>query len=196
MTGWIALGVYVAGFALTARIAFAMSDGSDRGEDRFSSVVIGLIWPIAAVIFAAIAVLALPTAGVKTRRDRREDAETARWEMGKLATRTAELEAENERLRQQQAQGRLRQVQPDRPVGHVLALRLGPAHLGLGNRLTPAGGACPGPRVPDGVIRALRAPSALGAALDEMLLRPGVDQARRGVVLAGEFLQRHLPARV
>ena len=65
MTGWIALGVYVAGFALTARIAFAMSDGSDRGEDRFSSVVIGLIWPIAAVIFAAIAVLALPTAGVK-----------------------------------------------------------------------------------------------------------------------------------
>jgi len=100
MTGWIVLGVYLAGFVLTARIAFAMSDGSDRDDDRFSSVLIGLIWPIAGAVFAVCALLALPTAGVKTRRDRHEDAETARWERDKLATRTAELEAENERLRQ------------------------------------------------------------------------------------------------
>src|ERR1019366_3373725 len=86
--------------------------------------------------------------------------------------------------------------QADRPVGHVLAFRLHPAHLGLGNRLAATSWAGPGPRVVNGVDRAVRAPAALGAVLDEELLRPRVDQASARVILVAELLECPLADRI
>lgn len=97
--GWLALVIYVAGFAVTARIVFATSDGHDRAEDRFGAVCLGLIWPLALAAVTIWAMVTLPTLGAKTRLDRRARAAAAERERHNLAARTAQLEAENERLR-------------------------------------------------------------------------------------------------
>jgi hypothetical protein len=99
MPGWVFLIIYAAGFVITARIMFMTSDGEDRAEDRFVAVCVGLIWPLALAVFAGCFLLALPTLGAKTRQDRRAQAAAAGRERDALAARTAELEAENERLR-------------------------------------------------------------------------------------------------
>lgn len=99
LPGWIALAVYVTGFVITARIYVMTSD--EKQFARFDGTIVGLIWPIAAVFAIVLGLLALPTLGARTRRER---AETAKWEREKRETRVAELEAENERLRLQQEQ--------------------------------------------------------------------------------------------
>jgi len=99
LPGWALLVIYVSGFVITARVMFMTSDGEDRAEDRFASVCVGLMWPFALAIFAVGALAALPTLGAKTRGDRRVRAAAAERERRRLAVRTAELEAENERLR-------------------------------------------------------------------------------------------------
>ncbi len=97
--GWVALAIYAAGFVITARVMFMTSDGYDRAEDRFGAVCVGLIWPLALAVFAVRGLAALPTLGAKTKLDRQVRAAAARRERHNLAVRTAELEAENERLR-------------------------------------------------------------------------------------------------
>lgn len=103
MPPWVALAIYAAGFVITARVAFMVSDGEDRAEDRFGSVCVGLVWPLVLAVLAVCALLALPTLGAKTSRERRERAAVAereRWNLAaRAAARTAELEAENDRLR-------------------------------------------------------------------------------------------------
>jgi hypothetical protein len=103
---WIALGVYVAGFAVTARVYYAMlDDGSDESRRRAQSGCIGIIWPLVAAAAVLWLLVTLPTRGVKIKHDRQIARETAEWEHEKRATRiagrNAELEAENERLRRQ-----------------------------------------------------------------------------------------------
>jgi hypothetical protein len=97
---WIALAVYAAGFVITARVYFATADYETGSDTRVAAAVLGLIWPAALIGFAIMGLLALPTLGVKTRAQRREEAVTAEWERGKRDTRIADLEAENDRLRQ------------------------------------------------------------------------------------------------
>lgn len=99
LPGWALLAIYAAGFVITARVMFMTSDGEDRAEDRFASVCVGLIWPLVLVIFIACGLVALPTLGAKTKRDRQVRAAAAERERRRLTARTAELEAENERLR-------------------------------------------------------------------------------------------------
>jgi Na+/proline symporter len=103
MPGWALAVIYAAGFVITARIMFMTRDSGDRAEDRFASVCVGLIWPLALAVFIICGLAALPTLGAKTGRERREQAVTAARERHNLAVRaaarTAELEAENERLR-------------------------------------------------------------------------------------------------
>jgi hypothetical protein len=99
MPGWAFLAIYVAGFVVTARILFMTSDGEDRAEDRFAAVCVGLIWPLAVAVFALCGLAVLPTLGAKTKRDRRAQAVIAERERHNLAVRTAQLEAENDRLR-------------------------------------------------------------------------------------------------
>lgn len=100
MPPWAALTIYAAGFVITARVMFMTSDGEDRAEDRFASVCVGLIWPLALAIFAVGALITLPTLGAKTRGDRRVRAAVAERERQRLAGRIADLEAENDRLRE------------------------------------------------------------------------------------------------
>jgi hypothetical protein len=100
MPGWAALAIYAAGFVVTARIMFATSDGEDRAEDRFGAVCVGLIWPLVLTILAVCALFTLPTLGAKTRLDRRVQAQAAERERHNLGARIAELEAENDRLRE------------------------------------------------------------------------------------------------
>ena len=99
MPTWVALVIYAAGFVITARVMFMTSDGEDRAEDRFAAVCVGLIWPLALAVFVLCGLVALPTWGAKTRRDRQVRAASAERERRRLAARTADLEAENERLR-------------------------------------------------------------------------------------------------
>jgi hypothetical protein len=100
MPPWVALVVYAAGFVITTRRFFITSDGEDRDGDRFGAVCVGLIWPIIFAYLAVWALLALPTLGAKTRLDRRVRAQAAGREHHNLAARIAELEAENDRLRE------------------------------------------------------------------------------------------------
>jgi uncharacterized membrane protein YdfJ with MMPL/SSD domain len=100
MPPWAALAIYAAGFVITARAVFMTSDGQDRAEDRFGAVCVGLIWPLALAVLAVCALCALPTLGAKTRGDRRVRAAAAERERRRLAVRIAELEAENDRLRE------------------------------------------------------------------------------------------------
>ncbi len=95
MPPWVALAIYAAGFVIAARVAFSRSDDGDR----FDSVVTGLLWPIVLAVLATCMLLALPTLGAKTKRDRRVRAAAVEQERRRLAARTAELEAENDRLR-------------------------------------------------------------------------------------------------
>ena len=99
MPPWLALVIYAAGFAITARIYFATDGGEDRAEARFASVCAGLIWPLVLAGVTVCALLALPTLGARTRLDRQMRAASAERERHRLAARTAELEAENDRLR-------------------------------------------------------------------------------------------------
>lgn len=99
MPGWALAAIYAAGFVITARVYFMTSDGEDRAEDRFAAVCVGLIWPLALAILTVCALCALPTLGAKTKRDRLVRAAAAKREHQRLADRTAELEAENDRLR-------------------------------------------------------------------------------------------------
>jgi hypothetical protein len=91
---WVALGVYVAGFIITARIAYATSGFPAHEDDRLGAICIGLFWPLALAIFIIGGLLALPTLGVKTRQDRWELAHARERERKRLAARIAELEAE------------------------------------------------------------------------------------------------------
>ena len=96
MTGWIILGVYLAGWIIAARkIAVYMIndagkitavDAEDRILGRLLGFVIGLAWPI--LLLAALVTGKLP----KTDRELRDEA-TVR------DARIADLERENERLR-------------------------------------------------------------------------------------------------
>ena len=79
---WIAPAIYIAGFVVTARLAARYFAGDDGAEARFNATILGLIWPAALVIFCVVALLALPTLGVKTARDRQRKTETAEWEAG------------------------------------------------------------------------------------------------------------------
>jgi hypothetical protein len=99
LPGWAFLAIYAAGFVITARVVFMTSDGEDRAEDRFAAVCVGLIWPLALAVFTAMALVALPTLGAKTRMDRQVRAAAAERERRELAARIAGLEAENDRLR-------------------------------------------------------------------------------------------------
>jgi Na+/proline symporter len=92
VSGWIALAVYVIGFAVTARVAAVHMD--DDEDARLHATIVALIWPIALAIFCVIGILSLPTLGVTTLRDRQRKAETAEWERGKREARLAELERE------------------------------------------------------------------------------------------------------
>lgn len=94
--GWVILGVYVAGFVIAVRLYLRFADDDDA---RFNGTIIAFIWPLALVGLAVSGLLSLSMWGVKTPSERRAEAVTAEWERQKLATRTAELEAENERLR-------------------------------------------------------------------------------------------------
>jgi Na+/proline symporter len=96
--GWPSLAIYVAGVVVTARIFYATSD-EDDGETRFVAFIVGLIWPLALAVLALGALAALPTLGARTRRDRQVRAAAGEREHRRLAARTAELEAENDRLR-------------------------------------------------------------------------------------------------
>jgi Na+/proline symporter len=96
MPPWVALAIYAAGFVITSRRCFVTDDSEDRGDARLTSVGIGLIWPLLLAFFAVCGLLALPTLGAKTGRERAVLAEEKRQ---RLAARTAELEAENDRLR-------------------------------------------------------------------------------------------------
>ena len=100
MTGWIFLAVWAAGFVIAARkIAYALiadderdgkpSDWGDRAALRFFGVLAGLVWPL--ILVAAVVTGKLPKTSVQLRAERE-----------KLAREIAELEAENERLQQQQ----------------------------------------------------------------------------------------------
>jgi hypothetical protein len=100
MPGWACLAIYAAGFVIAARVMFMTSDGVDRAEDRFGSFCVGLIWPLALAAIAVWGLAVLPTLGAKTRRDRQLRAAAAERERQRLATRIAELEAENDRLRE------------------------------------------------------------------------------------------------
>jgi hypothetical protein len=100
--GWLELGVYVAGFIVAARLFYATSEvDDDLAENRLAAIGVGVFWPVLLALVIVWGILNLPTLGVKTRRDRAIEAETERWEQDKRATRIAELEAENELLRQQ-----------------------------------------------------------------------------------------------
>jgi Na+/proline symporter len=99
MPPWVALVIYAAGFAITARVMFMTSDGEDRAEDRLGSVCAGLIWPLVLAVFIVCGLVALPTLGAKTKGDRQVRAAAAERERRSLAARIAELEAENERMR-------------------------------------------------------------------------------------------------
>ncbi len=114
MTGWIVLGVYVAGVFAAARLVYVFwADDPDDG--RFYAVLAALIWPLALAIVAVLGLLSLPLLGAKTQAERRQaaaarrrgaevKAQTAEWERQKRDARTAELEAENERLRAETAE--------------------------------------------------------------------------------------------
>ncbi len=99
LPGWALLAIYAAGFVITARVMFMTSDGADRAEDRFASVCVGLIWPLALAIFIVCGLVALPTLGAKTKGDRQVRAAAAERERRNLGARIAQLEAENERMR-------------------------------------------------------------------------------------------------
>jgi uncharacterized membrane protein YdfJ with MMPL/SSD domain len=99
LPGWTLPVIYAAGFIVTARVMFMTSDGEDRAEDRFGAVCVGLLWPLALAVLTVCALFALPTLGARTKGDRRQRAAAAEQERRALAFRTAELEAENERLR-------------------------------------------------------------------------------------------------
>ena len=91
---WIALVIYVAGFAITARVAFSLSDGYDRAEDRVLAVTLGVLWPVALAIAAACCVLVLPTLRTKTKLDRRERAAALERKIRERDRRIAQLERE------------------------------------------------------------------------------------------------------
>ena len=80
MPTWAALVIYAAGFVIAARIFFMTSDGDDRAEDRFASVCIGLLWPLALAGIVLWGLVTLPTWGAKTRRDRQVRAASAERE--------------------------------------------------------------------------------------------------------------------
>jgi hypothetical protein len=90
---WVGLGVYVAGYIVTARVVYATSRNTEDG--RFNAMCAGVVWPVAGVLLVAVWLLAIPTFGVRTRGERER-------ERGEMAARIGALEAENERLRREQ----------------------------------------------------------------------------------------------
>ena len=96
MIAGILIGCYVAGLVITARIYVMTCD--DNEDARLNGTILGLIWPLALILGAVFGLLALPTLGVKTKRERRTEArrrlETAERERDKAQQRIAELERE------------------------------------------------------------------------------------------------------
>lgn len=97
LPGWLLLVIYLTGFVITSRIVFTMGDGEP--DDRLAAFAFGFLWPAVAAFAVLVGLVSLPTIGAKTKRDRQVRALEAEERKRRSAARTAELEAENERLR-------------------------------------------------------------------------------------------------